>query len=182
VLIKGKELNLALDKNTPETRKILQAIQDLENEGYQFELADASLELLMKRIMGKQKPFFELCGFRVIDEKGAGPGMTSEATVKVKVNGVEEHRVAAGDGPVNALDGALRRALTKFYPELERIHLTDFSVRVINGKEGTAAKVRVFVEFQDGKAVWRTVGVSENIIEASLQAIVDAIEYRLMKR
>ncbi|MBN1492695.1 MAG: citramalate synthase [Candidatus Omnitrophica bacterium] len=181
ILIKAKELEFDLDKNTPETRQILMKIQDLENEGYQFEAAEASLELLMKKVMGKHKSFFDLVSFRVIDEKREDNKMVSEATITLKVNGVEEHTAADGDGPVNALDGALRKALTKFYPILEQIHLIDYSVRVINGKEGTAAKVRVFVQFQDEKYAWTTVGVSENIIEASWQAIVDAIEYRLMK-
>lgn len=181
ILIKAKELDMDLDKNTPETRKILNTIQDMENQGYQFEAAEASFELLMKRMTGRAKSFFELCGFRVTDEKREDNKMVSEATIKVKVGDIEEHTAADGDGPVNALDGALRKALTKFYPVLKKIHLTDFSVRVINGKEGTAAKVRVFVTFQDEKYTWTTVGVSENIIEASWEAIVDAIEYRLMK-
>jgi 2-isopropylmalate synthase len=181
IMIKAKELELDLDKNMPETRTILNKIQDLENEGYQFEAAEASLELLMKKIMGKHRAFFELVNFRVIDEKREDNKMISEATITLKVDGIEEHMAADGDGPVNALDSALRKALRKFYPVVEQVHLIDYSVRVINGKEGTAAKVRVFVQFQDEKFTWTTVGVSENIIEASWQAIVDAIEYRLMK-
>ena len=181
VVIKAKTLNVDLDKKAPETKLILNAVQDLEHKGYQFEAAEASFELLMNRVMGKHKKYFDLCGFRVIDEKREDNKMVSEATIKLTVDGVEEHTAADGDGPVNALDGALRKALTKFYPVLQKIHLTDFSVRVIDGKEGTAAKVRVFVRFQDEKLSWTTVGVSENIIEASWQAIVDAIEYRLMK-
>ena len=180
ILIKAKELDLELDKQTPETRKILNTIQDLENEGYQFEAADASLELVMKKAMGKYKPFFELCGFRTSVEKRDGE-LISEATVKVKVNGQEELTAGEGDGPVNALDNALRKALSKFFPVINKIHLTDYKVRVINSGGGTGAKVRVFVQFRDEKTDWTTVGVSENIIDASWHALVEAIEYKLLK-
>ena len=180
ILIKAKELDLELDKQTPETRKILNTIQDLENEGYQFEAAEASLELVMKKAMGKYKPFFELCGFRTSVEKRDGE-LISEATVKVKVNGQEELTAGEGDGPVNALDNALRKALSKFFPVINKIHLTDYKVRVINSGGGTGAKVRVFVQFRDEKTDWTTVGVSENIIDASWHALVEAIEYKLLK-
>lgn len=181
VLIKAKELGLDLKKDTPETKKILEKVQKLENEGYHFEAAEASLELLMKKMTGRHKKFFELTGFRVLDEKTEDDRLVSEATIKVKVDGVEEHTAATGDGPVNALDNALRKALVKFYPVIKKVHLTDFKVRVINSEAGTAAKVRVFVQYRDEKESWSTIGVSENIIEASWHALVEAIEYKLLK-
>jgi 2-isopropylmalate synthase len=181
VLLKSREMNLGLDKDSPETKQILSKITELENQGYQFEAAEASLELLIKKIMGKYKPYFEFCGFRVVDEVQADHTNISRASVDVKVDGREEHSEAQGDGPVNALDQALRSALVRFYPSLQKIHLTDYKVRVINSEAGTAAKVRVFIQFSDDKNRWSTVGVSENVIEASWLALVDAIEYKLMK-
>ncbi|MDD5085380.1 MAG: citramalate synthase [Candidatus Omnitrophica bacterium] len=181
VLAKAKELNLKLDKDSPLTHEILKKVRDLENEGYQFEAAEASFELLVKRMMGRRKKFFSLKEFKVVDEKAENKQMVSEATVKLNVNGIEEHTAASGDGPVNALDNALRKALKKFYPVVEKIHLVDYKVRVINSEAGTAAKVRVFIQFRDDKTSWQTVGVSENIIDASWQALVEAIEYKLLK-
>lgn len=180
ILSKAKEFGINLSKETPETLDILRTIKNLEYEGYQFEGAEASFELLMKKAVGKHKTFFNLIDFRVSVEKTEN-GMFSEATVKVEVNGTEKHTVAEGDGPVNALDNALRKALDKFYPSLREVHLVDYKVRVIGGEEGTAAKVRVLVESADSKDSWETVGVSENIIEASWQALVDSIEYKLLK-
>ncbi|MBI4431033.1 MAG: citramalate synthase [Candidatus Omnitrophica bacterium] len=181
VLLKASELGIKLDKNSPETTRILDRIQDLENEGYQFEAAEASFELIIKKTLGKYRKFFDLQGFRVMDLATENGRSVSEAAVRLSVNGKEEHTAAQGDGPVNALDLALRKALIKFYPAIEKIHLVDFKVRVINGAEGTAAKVRVFITFQDEKETWSTVGVSTNIIEASWQALVEAIEYKLLK-
>jgi len=181
VLELAKAFNLSLDKDAPEIKKILEEIQNLENEGYQFEAAEASLELLIRRAIGKYKNFFTLCGFKVSDEKIETGELRTEATVKVRVGDKEELMAAEGDGPVNALDRALRKALVKFYPVIEKIHLTDYKVRVINGQAGTAAKVRVFIQFQDEKEDWATVGVSTNIIDASWHALVDAIEYKLLK-
>ena len=181
LLKKSQEINLGLDKEAPETKKILKLLQDLEHKGYHFEAAEASLELFMKRAMKKFKKFFELKNFRVTIEKSSKGKITSEATIKVKVNGKLEHTASLGDGPVNALDNALRKALKDFYPSLSQMHLTDFKVRVLDEKAGTAAKVRVFIQSQDKTDTWWTIGVSENVIEASWQALVDSVEYKLLK-
>ncbi len=181
VLIKSKEMSLGLDKESPETKKILEKVYELESKGYQFEAADASFELLMRKMTGKEKKFFELVEFNVHDEKSEEGKITSRATLKLKIGKAVEHTAADGDGPVNALDNALRKALSKFYPVIKKIHLTDFKVRVIDEAEGTGATVRVFITFQDEKGTWTTVGVSENIIEASWQALVEAVEYKLLK-
>ncbi len=129
----------------------------------------------------KYKKFFDLEGFKVVIEKRSRDKITSEAVIKLKVNGVKEHTAAEGDGPVNALDNALRKALKDFYPTLARMRLSDFKVRVLDEKTGTAAKVRVLIQSQDDKDVWNTIGVHENIIEASWQALVDSVEYKLLK-
>ena len=181
VLIRAKDLNLDLNKDTPETKRILKLIQRLEHRGYHFEAAEASFEILMKRALKKYKKFFELEGFRVVIERGADKKITSEAIIKIKVKGKREHTVSMGDGPVNALDNALRKALKDFYPNLSKMHLSDFKVRVLDEKSGTAAKVRVLIQSQDEKDSWDTIGVSENIIEASWQALVDSVEYKLLK-
>ena len=135
----------------------------------------------MKKALGQHRNFFDLVGFRVIVENRNEGAVVSEATIKVRVNGVLENTVGEGDGPINALDQALRKALTKFYPSLQDVRLTDFKVRVLDAKEGTAAKVRVLIESSDSKDSWGTVGVSENIIEASWEALVDSIDYKLLK-
>lgn len=182
ILKKAEEFNIPLDPNSPEVQAIVDAIKNLENEGYQFEGADASLELLFRKTLGLKRKFFDLIGFRVIDEKRKGDEPTfSEATIMVKVGKSIEHTASTGNGPVNALDNALRKALEKFYPELKKVRLKDYKVRVVNSGKGTASKVRVLVESGDEEEVWSTVGVSENIIEASWQAIVDSIEYKLCK-
>jgi len=181
IILKAKEMELDLSKDDPKTRKILKLVQNLENQGYYFEAADGSFELLMKKALKKYKPFFSLEGFKVSIEKREDNTLISEATIKVKVNRKEEHTAAEGDGPVNALDNALRKALNKFYPTLAEMHLSDFKVRVLEEKAGTAAKVRVLIQSQDEKSSWGTVGVSENIIEASWQALVDSVEYKLLK-
>ena len=181
VLIRAKELNLDLNKNTPEAKKILQLVQKLEHQGYHFEAAEASFEVLMHRALKKYKKFFELEGFRVVIERHLNKKLTSEAIIKIKVKGKKEHTVSMGDGPVNALDNALRKALKDFYPTLSKMHLSDFKVRVLDEKSGTAAKVRVLIQSQDEKDSWNTIGVSENIIEASWQALVDSVEYKLLK-
>lgn len=181
ILFKAQQIDSSLDKKTPATKKILEMVQELENKGYQFEAAEASFEILMKKALGTYKSFFELCGFRTSVEKRGDGQVISEATVKVTVKGQTEHTAGEGDGPVNALDNAFRKALSKFYPVVNTIHLTDYKVRVIDGGAGTAAKVRVFIQFRDEKDDWTTVGVSENIIEASWNALVEAIEYKLLK-
>ncbi len=180
ILAKAKELGLKLDKDSKEVKLILNQLKELEMQGYQFEGAEASFELLIKRTLGLIEKFFILDGFRVIvdthDEK-----LASEATVKVRVGNKYEHTAAEGNGPVNALDNALRKALEKFYPSLREMHLTDYKVRVLDTTEGTGAKVRVLIESTDGKESWSTIGVSENIIEASLKALTDSIDYKLHK-
>jgi 2-isopropylmalate synthase len=181
ILIRAKDLQMDLSKEDPQTKKILGLIQKLEHQGYYFEAAEASFELLMKRALKKYKRFFELEGFRVVVEKQRDKKITSEAIIKLKVKGVKEHTAADGDGPVNALDNALRKALKDFYPTLSKMHLADFKVRVLEEKAGTAARVRVLIQSQDEDATWSTIGVSENIIEASWQALVDSVEYKLLK-
>lgn len=181
IILKAKEFNLDLDKKSPKTAKILKLLQDMELEGYQFEAADASFELLIKRELKQYKKFFDLEGFRVVIEKKPDGRLTSEAIIKIKVKGVQEHTAAEGDGPVNALDNALRKALKSFYPTLAKMHLSDFKVRVLDAKAGTAAKVRVLIQSQDENDSWGTVGVSENIIEATWQALMDSAEYKLLK-
>jgi len=179
ILAKLEKSKLAQDKNL--ARKILDRVQKLENEGYQFEAAEASFDLLVKKITGTYKQYFELVKYYVTVEKRSTGEMVNEATVKVKVGDVTEHVVGEGDGPVNALDAAIRKALEDFYPNLKDMRLTDYKVRVVNARAGTAARVRVLVESRDKTDIWGTVGVSENIIEASWQALVDAVEYKLHK-
>ncbi|MBL7069172.1 MAG: citramalate synthase [Candidatus Omnitrophica bacterium] len=181
ITAKAKELDLELKKDTDRAKKILNLVQNMEHKGYHFEVAEASLELLMKRAKKEFKDFFKLQDFRVIIEKRPKGKITSEATIKLKVKGSLEHTASLGDGPVNALDNALRKALKDFYPNLSQMHLSDYKVRVLDEKEGTAAKVRVLIQSQDKKDSWWTVGVSENIIEASWEALVDSVEYKLLK-
>ncbi len=181
ILLRAKDIKLDLSKDDPKTKRILKLIQKLEHQGYHFEAAEASFELLMKKAFKIYKKFFELEGFRVVVEKQANKKITSEAIMKLKVRGTKEHTAADGDGPVNALDNALRKALKEFYPALSKMHLSDFKVRVLDEKAGTAAKVRVLIQSQDEKDTWSTIGVSENIIEASWQALVDSVEYKLLK-
>ncbi len=178
IIAKAKELGL--DFKEEKAREIVKMIKELENQGYMFEGAEASFELLMKKALGKLKKFFEVEGFRVIVDYRNGK-IYSEATVKVRVSDAQEHTASEGNGPVNALDNALRKALEKFYPKLKEMKLSDYKVRVLNEDKGTAAKVRVLIESSDGTANWGTVGVSENIIEASFIALIDSIVYKLMK-
>lgn len=161
--------------------KILERVQDLEAVGYQFEAAEASFDLLIKKVAGTYVPKFKRVHFRVNVESLADKPAETEATIKLLVEGEEVHVVGEGDGPVNALDAALRKALLPVYPSLGEMHLVDYKVRVINSAEGTAARVRVVIESQDDDDIWTTVGVSENIIEASWLALVDSVEYKLFK-
>lgn len=181
ILLRAKDLNYDLSKGDPQTKKILELVQDLEHKGFQFEAAEASFQILMQKHLKKFKGFFELEGFKVVIEKHQDKKITSEAIIKLKVNGIKEHTAAEGDGPINALDNALRKALRDFYPTLAKMHLSDFKVRVLDEKAGTAAKVRVLIQSQDEKDIWNTIGVHENIIEASWQALVDSVEYKLLK-
>ncbi|MBM4132783.1 MAG: citramalate synthase [Nitrospira sp.] len=178
---KAEDYGLKLSKDNPKLQELVATLKDLESEGYQFEGAEGSFELLLRKAVGKHKPSFELLGFRIIVEKRhAKEPSISEATVMVKVGDVIEHTAAVGAGPVNALDHALRKALEKFYPQLAEVKLLDYKVRVLAATQGTAAKVRVLLESGDHKEKWGTVGVSENIMEASWQALADSIEYKLM--
>jgi len=181
IVLKAKGLSLDLEKDSPKTKHIHTLIQSLEHEGYQFELAEASFELLLHRNLNAYKKFFDFESFRVIIEKTKDALLSSEATLRLLVKGEKTHTVSLGDGPVNALDNALRKALVEFYPSLEEMKLTDFKVRIIDEKSGTAAKVRVLIESKDKQDSWWTVGLSENIIEASWQALVDSVEYKLLK-
>lgn len=181
LLYKAIEYGVDLNKETPEVSNLLKELKKLENLGFQFEAAEGSFELLMKKAIGTHKSFFDLVGFRVIVEKRVGDKVPlSEATVRIKVNGELKHTAALGDGPVNALDKAVRKALIDSYPSLKEVKLIDYKVRILNDKKGTAAKTRVLIESADNHNKWGTVGVSENIIEASWQALVDSIEYKLL--
>jgi 2-isopropylmalate synthase len=182
MVLKAKEYGFDLDKGAPETRAILAELSRLEHEGYVFEGAEASFELLMAKATGDHEKLFDLIGWRVIvSKRGEEEEPITEATLKLAVDGQQMLTVAEGDGPVHALDGALRKALMHFYPHLAQIRLTDFKVRVVNVKEGTAARVRVLVESADEHESWSTIGVSTNVIEASWQALVDSVEYGLRR-
>jgi 2-isopropylmalate synthase len=182
VLWKAKEYGIDLNKNTPEARRILEMLKRLEDEGFLFEGAEASFELLMERALGNHRPYFELGGYRVIVEENAGDGEpVAEATVRLRVKGIEEHTAAAGNGPVHALDHALRKALEDFYPNLREMVLLDYKVRILDESKATAAKTRVLITSGDGNDTWGTVGVADNIIEASWQALVDSVEYKLRR-
>jgi 2-isopropylmalate synthase len=161
--------------------RVLDRVQDLENEGYQFEAAEASFLLLVERLAGRDRRMFETLGYRVSVAGHADREPVTEATVKIRVGDVIEHTVSEGDGPVNALDGALRKALERHFPALKTLDLADYKVRVINARAGTAARVRVVIESKDQDSVWGTVGVSENVIEASWLALIDAFEHKLAK-
>lgn len=182
IVYKAKEYGIDLKGDDHAVQEILRRIKDLESQGYEFEAAEASFELLIQEALGRKKKNFRLIGFRVIDEKRkeSEPPL-SEATIMVEVDSVMEHAAAMGNGPVNALDQALRRALTKFYPSLKEVELLDYKVRVLSSGEGTGASVRVLIESGDKKDRWGTVGVSHNVIEASWQAVVDSIDYKLYK-
>ncbi|HKE55417.1 MAG TPA: citramalate synthase [Pyrinomonadaceae bacterium] len=175
---KARELNIELGEET----QILEELKRLEHDGFEFEGAEASFELLVNKLREERKPYFELLSYRVIDEHRGSAIPLSEATVKIRVGERIEHSAASGTGPVNALDQALRRALEKFYPSLAEVHLVDYKVRVINSTlSGSASLVRVLITSGDGKTNWGTVGVSANIVEASWRGLVDAVEYKLMK-
>ena len=183
----GKKFDIESDKAT--LRKVLERVQDLENEGYQFEAAEASFELLLRREIGRYQRHFDLDHYRVVVLKADSKDAVSEATVKLHLGEKQEHHVAEGDGPVNALDLALRKALLPHYPQIADVHLIDYKVRVINSKDETAAKVRVVIECRRGtggdphesKEIFGTIGVSTNVIDASWQALVDAYDYHLIQ-
>jgi 2-isopropylmalate synthase len=180
ILWKAREFGIDLDRDTPDSRRILDRLKALEDEGFQFEGAEASFELLMERALGRHTPYFELDAYRVIvEEQSTAEEAVAEATVRVRVKGMLEHTAAAGNGPVNALDHALRKALQEFYPSLVQLKLLDYKVRILDESKGTAAKTRVLITSGDGTDTWGTVGVADNIIEASWQALVDSVEYKL---
>jgi len=181
IVLKAQELGFKINNETPELRAILNRIKELEHQGYEFEAAEGSLALLIRKILKHQDPPFLVDAYHVSMRRD-GAGSVCEATIKVRVGSEGAHTVAEGDGPVNALDSALRTALARFYPELQKVQLTDYKVRILDTATGTAAKTRVLIESTDGHEEWGTVGASENIIEASLQALMDSMEYRLMKR
>ena len=160
----------------------MKELKDLENQGFQYEGAEASFELLMRRAMGTMPNFFKLSGFRVICQKDNNfdvPG--DEATIRLEVGGESVHTASLGAGPVNALDNALRKALSCFYPELKDMYLKDYKVRVLASDHGTGARVRVLIESSDEQSEWGTVGVSHDILEASWQALVDSVSFKLLK-
>lgn len=178
---KARELGIDLGREDAVSTLIVQKIKVLEDEGYQFDAADGSLSLLMKKITGEFKEPFVLERFNVINTKTENNPSLTQATIKICVGNDEELTAAEGNGPVNALDHALRKALVKFYPEICEVHLVDFKVRTLEGAEGTAAKVRVLLDSMDDEEVWSTIGVSTNVIEASWHALVDSIQYKLCK-
>ena len=181
VVAKAAEFGIYLDKRSPEVAHIINEIKRREREGYEYESADASLELLIRRHLGLSRKFFELVNFTVVVTHRNGT-ITAEAKVKVRVGDEELITAAEGDGPVHALDIALRKALESFYPELKSVRLTDYKVRVVNSEAATGAKVRVLIESRDEAGVWTTIGVSSNIIEASLIALLDSLEYGLLRK
>jgi len=184
IVMKARELDIKLDNDTPELKSILARIKELEHKGYEFEAAGGSLAVLIRKVLQPQEPPFQINSYHVStrSERAAAACDVCDATIKVEVAGVETNTVAEGDGPVNALDSALRAALVKFYPQLKKVVLTDYKVRILDSATGTAAKTRVLIESSDGKREWGTVGVSENIITASLQALVDSMEFALLKK
>lgn len=183
IVMKARELGFDVSNDTPQLREMLARIKDLEHRGFEFEAADGSLALLIRRVLTDTPPPFVVDAYHV-SIRGNGDRSVCEATVKVRVGDAVAHTVADGDGPVNALDAALRRALMQFAPfapRIEPVRLTDYKVRIIDSTSGTAARTRVLIESSDGMSEWGTVGVDDNIIKASLQALVDSLEYALVK-
>ncbi len=180
ILERASAYRKKLSKESPEVKKLIAELVEMESKGYQYEGAEGSFELLMRKTFGGRKELFHDCGFRIISERREDGKILSEATIKVRLGDREVHTAAEGKGPVGALDNALRKALSEFYPDIRRISLTDYKVRVLDSSYGTASDVRVLIESSDGRKKWGTVGVSHNIIEASYQALLDAIEYGLI--
>jgi 2-isopropylmalate synthase len=181
IVIKAQALGFKLTNDTPELKPILNRVKELENQGYEYEAAEGSLALLIGKTLKHREPPFSVDAYHVSMRRDAKDTIV-EATVKVRVGDKRAQTVADGDGPVNALDAALRLALAKFFPQLKAVTLTDYKVRILDTATGTAAKTRVLIQSTDGKREWGTVGVNENIIEASLQALVDSMEYALLKK
>ncbi len=183
LLHKAAELGVVLDPDSPETKRILEQVKELERQGYEFEGADASLELLLRRAKGEFPVFFNLDGFHVtVIQQPSAPSAVSVVTILLTMpDGAPKHTVAEGHGPVDALNNALRKALEAVYPELRDVHLEDYKVRIVDARAATGAKTRVVIESSDLEESWSTVGVSENIISASYKALVDSIEYKLLR-
>jgi len=179
VAMKAKELGYELDEKGPAMKQLIDELKDLEFRGYEFEAADASLKLLIARAMGRHQPFFEVESYRVMIERHQGE-LFAEATVKVRVDGQAYHTVAECTGPVGALDKALRLALEGVYPALKEVELRDYKVRILEGRSGANSRTRVLIESGDQRSMWGTVGVSDNIIDASWEALNDAVNYKLM--
>ena len=179
---KAREMGMDIGGNGYDSRKIVQEIKDREQEGYQFDAAEGSFKILLEKLTEQHKPAFDLESFRVVIEKEKNRPCSSHAIVKISVGCKDEITAAEGSGPVSALDNALRRALHQFFPDVDSMHLVDFKVRVIDGNAGTAAKVRVLIESRDQDNLWSTIGVSEDIIEASWQALADSFQYKLAKQ
>jgi 2-isopropylmalate synthase len=175
---KAKELGIDLDDKSPELKGLIEELKEREFRGYEYEAADASFRLLVARCLGRRREFFEVEGYRVIVERH-GEGLWAEATVKVRVGGQSVHTVAEDHGPIGALDQALRRALEGVYPQLRDMTLRDYKVRILESNQGTGSRTRVFVESGDGRSIWGTVGVSDNIIDASWEALREAVEHKL---
>ncbi|MDE3098943.1 MAG: citramalate synthase [Verrucomicrobiota bacterium] len=180
ILMKAGELGFKLKPDTAELKAITARVKELENAGYEYEAAEGSLALLIAKTIKRREPSFDIETYHVSMRRDARESIC-EATVRLRVGKQHYHEVAEGDGPVNALDGALRLALAKSFPRLKTVSLTDYKVRILDSATGTAAKTRVLIQSTDGHREWGTVGVSENIIEASLQALVDSIEFTLMR-
>ncbi len=181
IVMKANELGFKITNDTPELKAILNRIKELEHKGYEFEAAEGSLALLIRKALKHEEPPFKVEGYETTVRRDRSISVC-QATIKVLVKGEAAHTVAEGDGPVNALDSALRAALTGFYPQVKKIQLTDYKVRMLDSSLGTGAKTRVLIESSDGKEQWGTVGVHDNIIEASLGALVDSMEYGLLKQ
>ena len=169
-----------LDPEDLDLKGALEHVKQMEYEGYQFEGAEGTLKLLLHRFGKDQEEPFEFKGFRVLVDQDHAGQFVSEATVKFSVDGIEEHTVSEGDGPIHALDQAIKKALVRFFPEIEEIHLVDYKVRVLDARKGTAAKVRVLIESRDSHQSWTTIGVSPNVMEASWKAIIDSVLYKLL--
>ena len=181
LVYKAKDYGVDLAKDSPEIKYLLRKLKQLEHEGYQFEEGEASFELLLKRTIGKIKPYFDLEQYSIEILQKSEENFTVNAKMRIKVNDKSYESSAVGDGPINALDSALRKVLETTYPELKTVKLTDYKVRVLDSKAGTAARVRVIIESCDDEKCWGTVGVSTNVVEASYLALVDALEYKLLK-
>ena len=178
---KAREMGVDLDANGCDSKTIVKAIKQMEDEGYQFDVADGSFKIMLEKFTEQFQPLFDLESFRVTIEKDKDLPCSAHATIKISVGDTEEITAAEGLGPVSALDNALRKALGNFYPDLDTMQLVDFKVRVVDGRDGTAAKVRVFIESRDQDQIWSTIGVSEDIIEASWQALADSFQFKLAK-